>query len=283
MTVRKADFAGSWYPGSALECERQIKDFLSDGPPALEGGIKGLGGIVPHAGWHFSGKIAALVLAAMQTDGHPDVMAVFGMHLAPGHPNFIMAEGAWETPFGPLEIAEDVAGRLTQRFSFQLETPNRHVQDNTIELQLPFIRYLFPDTRIVPMGVAPAEESLEIGRAFVDECASLGYKSKILGSTDLTHYGPNYGFTPKGTGEQAYEWVREENDPAFIEKVVALDPEAAMKEGVGSHNACCAGAAAAAVAAAKHLGASHGQVVQYATSYDKNPGPSFVGYVGVVF
>jgi AmmeMemoRadiSam system protein B len=283
MEIRRADFAGSWYPAGARECERQIQEFLADGPPALSPQAARVGGIVPHAGWFFSGKIAAQVIAALKHGPDPDVIAVLGMHLAPGNPNFIMCSGAWETPLGAIEIAEDVASRLAQGFAFHVETARRHHQDNTIELQLPFIKHVFPGARIVPLGIAPEPRSLAIGEALVDIAAHLGRTLKVLGSTDLTHYGPNYGFTPRGHGEEAHAWVREHNDPAFINKALAMDALGAMEEGLKSRNACCAGAAAVAIAAAKRLGAVRGEEIAYRTSREKSPGASFVGYAGVVF
>jgi AmmeMemoRadiSam system protein B len=79
------------------------------------------------------------------------------------------------------------------------------------------------------------------------------------------------------------DWVRQQNDRLLIDALVAMDPERVISEALENQNACCAGAAAAALSAGKHLGASHGETVSYATSYDKSPGDSFVGYVGVVF
>ena len=130
---------------------------------------------------------------------------------------------------------------------------------------------------------APARSSLEIGRAVVRIAADLGLKLKVLGSTDLTHYGSNYGFTPKGTGRSAVQWVREENDRKVIAAMLAMDSEGVVKEALASFNSCCSGAAAAALASGKALGAEKAELLAYATSYDKNPGESFVGYAGLVF
>jgi AmmeMemoRadiSam system protein B len=105
----------------------------------------------------------------------------------------------------------------------------------------------------------------------------------VIGSTDLTHYGNNYGFVVKGTGPAAVDWVRNENDRRVIDAMLAMDPDRIISEALENQNACCGGAAAAAITAAKHLGAQKAQSIAYATSYDKSPGDSFVGYVGIVF
>jgi len=283
MNARKAMFAGSWYPDNAAACEREIAAFIQKAEGSSMDDKKRVGGIVPHAGWYFSGNIACNVIHRLSRGLPPDVVVVFGMHLHPGSPRYMMTEGSWETPFGELPIAAELARELSRRFEFQIETAAHFNRDNTIELQLPFIRYFFEDAAILPVGVPPAIESLEVARALVEIAAGLGLGLKILGSTDLTHYGLNYGFSPKGVGATAVDWVRNENDRRIIDAMLAMDPEGVIREALASQNACCAGAAAAAIAAAKQLGAETAETVAYATSYDKSPGDSFVGYAGVVF
>lgn len=283
MKARKAMFAGSWYPDSAAACEREIAAFIQKAEGPSTDDKKRVGGIVPHAGWYYSGNIACNVIHRLSRGLPPDVVVIFGMHLHPGSPRYMMTAGSWETPFGELPIAAELARELSRRFEFQIETAAHFNRDNTIELQLPFIRYFFEDVAILPVGVPPAIESLEVARAVVEIAAGLGLGLKILGSTDLTHYGLNYGFSPKGVGATAVDWVRNENDRRIIDAMLALDPEGVIREALASQNACCAGAAAAAIAAAKQLGAEAAETVAYATSYDKSPGDSFVGYVGVVF
>ena len=282
MQTRQAVFAGSWYPGRAGECEREITSFLADSKkPSTE--QSWIGGIVPHAGWYYSGKIACNVIANLVTSDSPDVIAIFGMHLHQGSPAYITAEGAWETPFGDLEIESRLAQGLLQEFSFEVETTTRFHQDNTIELQLPFIKYFFKDAKILPIGVPPTPTSLEIGKALARLSEELDLKIRIVGSTDLTHYGLNYGFTPKGTGSAAVDWVRNINDRQVIDAMLALNPDQVIEQGLASQNACCAGAAATALAAGKALGSEKAEMLAYATSYDKSPGDSFVGYVGILF
>ena len=146
-----------------------------------------------------------------------------------------------------------------------------------------FIKYFFKDTKIVAVGVPPDNRSLEIGKAVVSISRQLDLQVKVIGSTDLTHYGYNYGFTSKGTGKEAVDWVRNENDRRVIDAMLALEPEQVIAEARANQNACCAGAAATAIEAGKHLGADCADTIAYATSYDKSPGDSFVGYVGIVF
>lgn len=283
MALRKAVFAGGWYPQHEAACKKQIRQFLSAAPDSGQDASGWMAGIVPHAGWHYSGRIACQVIARLKDPDPVDLVVVFGMHLHPGSANIMMPEGAWETPLGELPVATGLAEALIGQFEFQLESPHRFIQDNTVELQLPFIKHLLDPIEFLAIGVPPRPASLDIGRAVVDWTRENGKHLKIIGSTDLTHYGPGYGFSPHGEGKGALAWVREQNDHRVIEAMLAMDPEQVIDEGLGHQNACCAGAAATAIAAARHGGATRARAIAYATSYDKSPGESFVGYAGVVF
>ncbi len=283
MQIREAVFAGSWYPGSAPECRKQILAFENEIDTKALAAENWHGGVVPHAGWYYSGSIACNVIACLANGPAPDVVVILGMHLHPGSSNFIMLDGAWATPLGELPIDTPLAGALNERFQFRVETAQKFNPDNTIELQLPFIKHYFADARIVPIGASPRSEALDIGRTLAELAADMKLNIKVIGSTDLTHYGTNYGFMPQGTGPQAAQWVQSENDPKVIDAMLALDAERVLTEARTNQNACCSGAVATALAAGKALGAERAAKVAYATSYDKSPGDSLVGYVGIVF
>jgi AmmeMemoRadiSam system protein B len=283
MDLRPAVFAGSWYPDNPAACEEEIKKYLSAGIRRPDQPPTWTAGIVPHAGWYYSGQIACNVIQWLRDPSPVDLVVLFGMHLHPGSANCLMPRGAWETPLGAMPVAEDLADHLIGSFEFKQETTRRFAQDNTIELQLPFVKYLLNPKQILAIGIAPTPGSLEIGRAVADWAGEKGQRLKIIGSTDLTHYGRNYGFTSHGSGFDAVDWVRRENDRQVIDAMLAMNPEKVMAEGIRNQNACCSGAAAVAVEAALRMGATLSREVAYATSYDKSPGDSFVGYVGVVF
>ncbi len=281
MAVRKAMFAGSWYPADAADCERQIRYFLKEKP--LSAPKETVGAIVPHAGWTFSGGIACRAISLLQQPPRPETVVIFGMHMAPRHQPCIMTGDEIDTPFGPLAVDTRLTEALTREFSFEIETARVFSPDNTIELQLPFIKYFFPEAAIVPVGIPPAPAAEAIGRFTAEAAVRLEIPINVLGSTDLTHYGPNFGLTPYGTGPEAHERVRQEDDRRIIDQMLAMEPGEVIKEALNRHNACCAGAAAAALAAGKAMGAQEARLTEYATSYDKSPGDSFVGYTGIVF
>lgn len=283
MDRRRSDFAGSWYPAREQECREAIEEFSEISVPCPSSGEVTIGGIVPHAGWFFSGKIAFNVIKCLKNSFTPDTLVIFGRHLHPGGKNYIMMEGSWVTPLGDLEIDRDLAEGLASEFSFTVETASRYEQDNTIELQLPFIKYLFPDAKIVPIGVPPTPASLRIGERVADISEDMGRKTLIIGSTDLTHYGHNYGYTPKGIGKDAVDWVKNSNDKKMVDLMLDMDVEGIIRESLENYNACCSGAVATSIAAMKRLGARKGVCLTYLTSYDIRPNSSFVGYVGIVF
>ena len=168
MKSRPAVFAGSWYPSSQSECQKAIEEYIELSLPCPNAGRETIGGVVPHAGWYFSGKIACNVVKCLGDGSSPNTVILFGRHLHRGSPNYIMEEGEWETPFGPLTIDHELGRRITAEFPFSIETTDSYEQDNTIELQLPFVRYFFPQAMILPVGVPPRPSSLEIGRRIAE-------------------------------------------------------------------------------------------------------------------
>ncbi len=290
MDTRKPVFAGSWYPAGKSECEAQIQEFLNDSRFRVPPDSEYLAGIVPHAGWVFSGGLACNVIAALspgknpeKDTNKPDTVVIFGMHLPPHTTGYIMAEGTWETPLGELVIDETMGAQVSRQFGLTPETPTRFTPDNTIELQLPFIKHFFPEARLLPIGPPAETRAVEIGRSVAEIARKSGKTIKIIGSTDLTHYGPNFGFTPAGKGRQAYEWVKDQNDRQVIDAMLAMEPENVIREGLTHQNACCPGAAAAAIAAARAMGAQNAKLVGYSSSFEHSPGDTFVGYGGIVF
>ena len=281
MGVRQPDLAGSWYPATKSECLKMLKEFEKSSSSPQGGDW--LGGILPHAGWVYSGRVAYNVIKYLKTGDDPDAVVVFGRHLHPGAGNFIMKEGSWNTPLGELEIEEEISEKLISEFSFTVETYSKYSPDNTIELQLPIIKYFFPNTRLLPVGVPPAASSVSIGERAADIAGELGLRIKVIGSTDLTHYGPDYANTSMGTGEQAVDWVKNHNDKKMVDLILDMDSEKIIGESLRNQNACCGGAVSAAVASVKKLGAVESKKLIYTTSYDVMPRSSFVGYVGVVF
>lgn len=133
------------------------------------------------------------------------------------------------------------------------------------------------------MRAPPSSLAADLGAALAEAAAALGRRVAVAGSTDLTHYGRNYDFSPAGGGAGALEWVRDVNDRRILESMLALDVGAALKRAAQERSACSVGGAAAAMGFARATGARSGKLVGYMTSHDVHPGESFVGYAGILY
>lgn len=243
-------------------------------------------GIVPHAGWMYSGSVAAHVYGTLQRKQAVDTFVIFGaIHRWAGR-NAVYASGEWATPLGAVKVDDALAQEiLTNSDDLLADDPEAHAGEHAIEVQLPFIRHLFPDARIVPISITPDSRAIDVGRRVAETVKASARKVVIIGSTDLTHYGEPYRFVPAGVGERARQWMTV-NDRRIIDLALSMDAERIVSEANQHQNACGAGAMAATVAAAQILGAQQGRLLEYRTSFDAAPEPVFrmaVGYCGIVF
>jgi len=285
MEKKQAAFVGTWYPGTAQECETSIQKYVKEGQGRIDGEF--YGGIVPHAGWFYSGSIACRVIASLQPRGEEkdfiDTIFLFGAHMHRQSEPFIMTRGVIETPFGDLEVDGELVEKITSSLSIRKLSPLQFPDENTFELQYPFVKYFFPKSKVVVCGVAPSSFASMIGAIAVEEAKTLGRQVRVIGSTDMTHYGPDFGYTPAGVGEKAVEWVTKENDRNAVKAMTEMDEQEIIAQGLDHKNMCCAGAAAATVAACKKMGAVKAITLDYATSFEKSRSDSFVGYAGLVY
>lgn len=290
MQTRKPIVAGQFYPAEHNSCVEEISQYLEQTTlsEALPETI--VAGIVPHAGWVFSGSLAAMVFAAIKhvhEKVHTFVIfgaahGYFGPEAAVDDSNF------WQTPLGNVAVDTDLTEQLVNN-KLAVSNPSAHKGEHSIEVQVPFIQQLFPEAEILPIIVPPGEQAIPLGEALGDIMTPVGKKLVCIGSTDLTHYGPRYGFTPMGTGADALRWASQVNDKKFIDLALKLEPERLLTSAAENFNACGPGAAAAAVAAAKKLGKTKGLLLAYTNSNEvmlRDMGTSSadsVGYAAIVF
>lgn len=274
MKIRPRTLPPGWYPGTELETKQTIMQYLQDIP---EGSGTARAGVAPHAGWEFSGRVALEVFLNLKKD--PDTIIVVGGHLHPSEGVMAAFEEGYETPLGT--ITADL--ELLERMKEEIPLKEDRYPDNTVEVQLPFVRYLFPNSRVLALRASPSADAVDLGKAIKSVAEALRKNVTVVGSTDLTHYGINYSFLPKGRGRKALQWVREVNDKGFIENLLVMDGEEALSHALKNHSACSAGGAVAALSFARESGDKAGKLLKYMTSYDVLPGESFVGYAGIVF
>jgi AmmeMemoRadiSam system protein B len=281
MSRRKRNLPRGWYPFDGKDCKADIESYLEGWSPSPLPSDVGKGGIVPHAGWYFSGRLAARVFYSLKSKSKVDVVVLYGGHLGPEDFPQIVMEEAWETPFGDIEIHTDFVKRLTKSIDVKKESPSSG--DNTIEIQLAMVKYFFPEAKLVAIRLPVSLKAKILGEEVAKISRAEGISILAIGSTDLTHYGPNYGFLKKGIGPASVEWVKKENDKGFIDRALRMDIEGLLLHAQENDSACSAGAAASAVATCKALGAEKGILLDYYTSYDIMPDDSFVGYGGILY
>ena len=281
MQVRES-CAPNFYRG---DCARSTRQFLSGfSVPAQP--VRAVAGIVPHAGWQYSGAVAAKVLESIRQKADPAAFVIFGaVHRWAGI-NGVFARGAWATPLGTVDIDEVLAARILEATSeWTVEDPGAHSEEHSIEVELPFLKYLFPQAKFVPIAVNPDARAVPLGSRVGEIVRDFERPVVVVGSTDLTHYGDTYAFTPAGFGPRAHQWLRE-NDARILRLAEQMKAPEIIGEAHSHHNACGAGALAATLAAATVLGAERGYQVDYTTSYDVVPEDEFrmaVGYAGMLF
>jgi AmmeMemoRadiSam system protein B len=291
MQTRKPIVAGQFYPARHNSCVAEINECLQQEEigESLPAAI--VAGIVPHAGWTFSGSLAALVFSAIkQRHDKVDTFIIFGAaHGYYGSSPAVYDKGNWLTPLGKVVIDENLADAVLKS-NAAVSDSRAHEYEHSIEVQVPFVQHLFADAKILPILTVPNEQAISLGEAVGDIIKQEQQKKIVcIGSTDLTHYGPHYGFTPMGTGAKALQWASEVNDRKFIDLALKLDAMGLLTSAAENYNACGAGAAAAAVAAAKKLGKTKGLLLAHTNSNEvmlQKMGTSSteaVGYAAIIF
>lgn len=286
MASRRPSVAGMFYPADDRSCRRQIEACVGEYTPPVEP-VHIVAGIVPHAGWAYSGATAAKVFKNVKVKASPETFLIFGaVHSWGVDQASMFAEGEWLTPFGRIEIDAELAKAILHLGSDEIiDNALAHSREHSIEVQVPFIQYFFPDAKILPIMISPGAQAVEIGQTIGKMLVEQEKNIFVLGSTDLTHYGPRFQFTPYGTSPDFLDAMKE-NDHRMIDLVVEMKTDKIIEEASRHRNACGAGAITATTATAKELGATHGHLLEYTTSQDIMPeprDPHAVGYAGIIF
>jgi len=273
MQIREYSLPMGWYPRESAEVSRFLAGFRYNGHFSRAA-------VAPHAGWYYSGRVAARAVSRLAPDA--ETVIVIGGHLSDSPPLFAM-EDAVRTPFGPMPIDDKLRGVLLEK----LDGREDRYRDNTVEVLLPMVRFFFPQARLLWLRLGAQSSSFESGKAIAREAAKLNRKANVIASTDLTHYGDNYGFSPKGRGEAALRWVRETNDAAFIKAVESGNSGEVLRRAGQDSSACSAGAVLGAMGFAQEESLGGARLLEYATSADvrddEGVPDSFVGYAAMVF
>ena len=269
--MRYPAVAGAFYERSRDALLRQIRECYTHpaGPgrvPSVQRGDRRiLGLVVPHAGYMYSGPVAAHSYAALAADGWPASFVILGPnHHGQGAP-LAITNHEWQTPLGTVSADAALYSRLSKP---PLEEDVRaHLDEHSIEVQLPFLQALTESFQFIPVCMAFQEYDLavEVGGLVAD--AIHGRDVVMIASSDFTHVGPQYNQLPtQGLNAPAFAKAQ---DAKAIEKILALDPKGfAAKVAQSEISMCGYGPVTSMLAAAKRLGASHAKLLHYGTSSD---------------
>ncbi|MGI0029234.1 MAG: AmmeMemoRadiSam system protein B [Nitrososphaera sp.] len=278
--ARPPAVAGMFYPDNAKELRAQIDNSFRDPrfgpgrPPPSDRKRRIYGIVSPHAGYVYSGAVAANGFYEVSSGGFQDVIMVGPNHYGLGSGVATVKEGAWETPLGQVEVNSELATEISKRSGLTDFDDFAHSKDHCLEVQLPFLQYSRPEFKIVPLilMMQDIDTAFDLGKAIADSVQERGVDSTLLiASSDLTHYEPN---------AEAHR-----KDGELIKAVLALDVHKfyAVLERLDV-SACGYGAIASIMIAARSLGAAKGELLRYATSGDVTGDASaVVGYSSIVF
>jgi len=268
ISVRKPAVAGQFYPATANSIRKQLDGFL---PPAEK--VKDcIGCMLPHAGYMYSGMVAARTVSRLIVK---DTAVLLGPnHTGMGSAFSIMASGLWQTPMGDVGIDEELARAMIEGSSYLEQDEMAHIREHSLEVEIPILQYFRKDFRIVPIAFASDDfEALaDTGRAVSAALKRLNREKSALlvASSDMTHYEPADAARRK--------------DDAALHALLALDARCLWQTVRGRGITMCGYMPVIVmITAARELGATKAELVAYATSGDvTGDNSSVVGYAGVI-
>ncbi|MBI4550334.1 MAG: AmmeMemoRadiSam system protein B [Candidatus Omnitrophica bacterium] len=271
--VREAAVAGAFYPAEPESLSLMLDQFLESAGEAVPDARRPFAILVPHAGFVYSGRIAARAYRLLAGHDFDTVLLLGPFHRALFPGASVWSSGVWKTPLGNCEIDGELAQALIRadpRFRF---IPQAHEGEHSLEVQLPFLQKVLRDFKIVPVTVSDpsAENCRALARAIVRVLGETSKKVLIVGSSDLSHYRPDSAARPM--------------DAAVLDllaKQEAGDLASALNEKRGEM--CGAAAALTLLEILKLTGRADSEVLEYATSGDATGDrSSVVGYGAVLF
>jgi MEMO1 family protein len=274
---RKPAVSGLFYPSKKEELLQTIKSLFLNSkfgpgalPPAREKGrIYGI--VSPHAGYIYSGAVAASAFYEISSSNFDTVVIIGPNHYGIGTEVGTMKEGNWITPIGKTRIDEVLAREISDYCDIVKFDPIAHSRDHCIEVQIPFLQYINEGATILPIILRNQDKntSIELGK-----CLAKLIKNRnvmLIASSDLTHYEPN---------DRAYA-----KDTKLISSISGMNISQFYSVLENSRvTACGYGAIATVMSAAKEIGSVTGKLVRYATSGDITGDiSSVVGYSSILF
>ncbi len=277
MSVRRPCVAGAFYPADASRLKSTIENCFTHelGPGRLpEPGVKErhiVSVVCPHAGYVYSGPVAAHSYYHLAAEARPESSVIIGPnHTGLGGPVSMMNRGSWETPLGKVEIDGELADAIFKASDLIDIDEWAHLREHSVEVQLPFLQYIYGvEMKFVPicMGFQDLESSREVGRAIAQSIEKKAVL--VIASTDLTHQEPQTSAQRK--------------DRMVIDSILSLNEEGLQKAVRSNRISTCGyGPVSATIVASRMLGASKAELLSYHTSGDVTGDyGAVVGYAAV--
>ena len=264
--MRQPAVANRFYPGSPNALKRAISEFLPSGHET--GKEKSIAVVSPHAGYVYSGELAAKTLSSVEI---PKTVVIIGTnHRGAGLP-VALSTGNWNMPFGPVPVDGDFSTLLLANSHHIKQDEIAHNSEHSLEVQVPFLQYFQKQLSIVPLAISHISLSmcLEIAESLADTVKQSGKPVLIVASTDMSHYESRETAAKK--------------DSLALKCIERLEPEK-LYHTVRDNNISMCGVLPVTIAlsAAKKLGATTARLIGYTDSgYVSGDTDQVVGYAGL--
>jgi len=268
--IRKSVIAGSWYPGNPSVLRKDIERYFNtSSAPDIKGDIVGL--IAPHAGYMYSGHIAAHAYRLIRGKKYDAVIVVGPSHRCAFHGVSVMTKGGYETPLGIVPINEDIAKRIKDTSAIVAELPQAHSQEHSVEIQLPFLQVALGEFSFLPLVMGDQDADTCGKLADVIYNIALDQKILIVGSSDLSHF---YSYhAAKKMDSITLEYLKKGDASGLCDSLAK-----------GEIEACGGGPMAVVMRAARLMRADQSLLLHYANSGDvTGDKSSVVGYAAAVY
>jgi len=265
--IREPAVSGQFYPSSPEELKKMIRGMVDE--KAIKEDV--IGYYAPHAGFIYSGPVVGATASRVN---FRDTVVILGpSHTGVGEPFSILTEGTWRTPLGDVEIDTVLAKAILANSSHLREDRLAHLQEHSIEVQLPFIQYFRPDIKFVPILLSHTSAAIyrSIGMAITKAIKDTAKKVVIVASGDMNHYES--------------QKITHTKDRQAIESILKLEPVELLERVRDFKISMCGyGTVACLIYAAKEFGTVKTELVKYQTSGDiTHDFSAVVGYAGILF
>jgi MEMO1 family protein len=270
--VREAVVAGTFYPDDPKILDGEIQGYLKNVKlEAIEGEIVGL--ISPHAGYVYSGQVAAYGMKAISRGSYDTVIVIGPSHRAYFEGAAIMDRGSYLTPLGAVNIDEELSRAIMEESRLVFSNAGVHGPEHSLEVQIPFLQTVLSGFKLVPMVMGSQEGDIceSLANAIYEGIKRRGKHVLVVGSTDLSHY-------------HSYAEAKK-LDKLVVNRLKKFDVQGMLEDFNGEMcEACGRGPIIVTMMLSGLLGASESRVLKYANSGDVSGDKSqVVGYTSAVF